>query len=360
MDKIDRIETDEITIKQLMAKFKAALRYLKNRLKFLILLSFIGALVGMVYVFVETPNYKAVSTFVLEESSRGGGLSLGSVSSLASLAGIDIGGGSDKGLFQGDNIMELYKSRLMIEKTLLSPIYINGKSELLINRYIEANNAGWSIFGKRDNLLELNFSGNPKNFPRKQDSILRDMVKLINKRILTITKPDKKLSIISVEVKFKDEIFAALFNQTLVQNVNNFYIQTQTRKTTQTVRVLQYQVDSVRTILNSSIGRVAATSDANPNPNPTLKSLNANYQKRQIDVQANSAIYSEMVKNLEVSKVALRQETPLIQLIDEPILPLETDKTGKIMGTLVGMISGFFLGLLYLVGSRFYTFVKNS
>ena len=360
MDKIDRIETDEITIKQLMAKFKAALRYLKKRRRVLILFSLIGGLLGIVYAFVETPNYKAVSTFVLEESSRGGGLSLGSVSSLASLAGIDIGGGSEKGLFQGDNIMELYKSRLMIEKTLLSPININGKSELLINRYIEANDAGWSLFGKKNDLQKLNFNGDPKRFPRKQDSILRDMVKFFNKRILTVTKPDKKLSIISVEVKFKDEIFATLFNQTLVQNVNNFYIQTQTRKTSQTVKVLQYQADSVRAILNSSIGRVAATSDANPNPNPTLKSLNANYQKKQIDVQANSAIYSEMVKNLEVAKVSLRQETPLIQLIDEPILPLDIDKIGKILSALIGILSGLFLGLLYLVGSRFYTFVKNS
>ncbi len=359
MDKIENLESDEITVRELMSKFKAAIRYIKKKKRTLLWFSIAGFLIGVIYSFVQTPDYKAVSTFVLEESSHSGGFSLGSVSSLASLAGIDIGSGSEKGLFQGDNIMELYKSRLMIQKTLLSIAEIDGKNQLLINRYMEDNKPSWP-FGKNDQIKNLNFTGDSKKFSRKQDSVLREMVKYFNKHILTITKPDKKLSIIKVEVKFKDEIFASLFNQMLVQNVNDFYIQTQTRKTSQSVKVLQRQADSVRNILNSSIGRVAATSDANPNPNPTIKSLSANYQKRQIDVQSNSAIYSEIVKNLEVSKISLRQETPLIQLIDEPILPLDNDKTGKIMAGIIGILAGAFLGLLYIVFNRFYIFVKNS
>ena len=47
---------------------------------------------------------------------------------------------------------------------------------------------------------------------------------------------------------------------------------------------------------------------------------------RQVDVQANTAILTELVKNLELAKVDLRKETPLIQIIDTPILPLPFEK----------------------------------
>ncbi len=37
-------------------------------------------------------------------------------------------------------------------------------------------------------------------------------------------------------------------------------------------------------------------------------------------------MYGEVVKNLEISKIAMAQETPIIQIVDMPILPLEKTK----------------------------------
>jgi hypothetical protein len=359
MDKIDKIEPDEISVKELIRKFKSAVKYLKRKRLILLWFCVSGFFIGIIYSFFQIPDYKAVSTFVLEESGHNGSMSLGQYSNIASLAGIDIGGGSDKGLFQGDNILELYKSRLMIEKTLLTTVEIDEKKQLLIDRYIRSNRT-WLPWVKNDKIEKMNFNLNPKMFSRAQDSVIREIIKYFNKNILTVTKPDKKLSIISVEVKFKDEIFAQLFDQALVQTVNDFYIQTQTRKTFQSVQVLQHQADSVRTILNNSLGRAAATTDATPNPNPIQHSLQVPAQKRQIDVQANSAIYAEIVKNLEISKISLRQETPLIQLIDQPILPLDVDKVGKFKGAFIGLISGLFLGIVALIFARLFVFIKNT
>ena len=358
MDKIIENDPDEITVTGLIVKLKSGIRYIKSKRLILLVFAVLGVLTGIFYPIVIKPTYKAISTFVLEESSKGGGMGLGQYAGLASLAGIDIGGGSEKGLFQGDNILELYKSRLMLEKTLLTPVTIAGKNQLLIDRYIQSNNltGKW----KNQNIANVSFDNNPKKFSRAEDSILRDLIKYFNKHVLTVSKPDKKLSIISVEIKSKDELFAQLFNQTLVQTVNNFYVQTQTKKTTQSVKVLQRQADSVRNILDNSLGRVAASTDANPNPNPILHSLMVPYQKRQIDVQANTAIYTEIVKNLEISKISLRQETPLIQVIDEPQLPLETDEIGKALGAIIGLVAGLFIGLLFIVAARFYSFVKNT
>jgi len=229
MDSINQVDPDEITIKGLVVKLKSGIRYIKSRKGLLLIFAVLGVVLGLLYSIFIKPTYKAVSTFVLEESSKGGGMGLGQYAGLASLAGIDIGSGSEKGLFQGDNILELYKSRLMIQKTLLTPVDINGKPQLLIDRYIQSNHL-LEKWKSKNNIQSVNFSNNPKKFTRAEDSILRDLTKYFNKHVLTVTKPDKKLSIISVEIKAKDEVFAQLFNQTLVQTVNNFYVETQTKK----------------------------------------------------------------------------------------------------------------------------------
>ena len=69
--------------------------------------------------------------------------------------------------------------------------------------------------------------------------------------------------------------------------------------------------------------------------------------RRQVDVQANTAILTELVKQTELAKVTLRKETPLIQVIDRPILPLAKERFGKAKGLLMG---GFFAGFLTVLG----------
>jgi LPS O-antigen subunit length determinant protein (WzzB/FepE family) len=340
MDK--NIEPDEISMKEIILKFRAALRYLKAKMMIILIFAIIGAALGLALSILKKPVYSAVSTFVLDEGSKGGGL--GQYAGLASLAGIDIGGmgGGSNGIFDGDNILELYKSRFMIEKTLLSEVNIDGKKQLLINRYIDFNElrARWK---DKEHIDNISFTGNPENFNRTQDSIITNIVELFNKKLLTVDKLDKKLSIIKVEVSSKDELFAKSFNNKLVETVNDFYSQTKTKKSNQNIKILQHQVDSVRSVLNSSINGVASAIDAAPNANPALFILKVPSQKKQVDVQASTAIYAEMVKNLEISRMSLRQETPLIQIIDQPVLPLKKNYLGKFTGILTGAFLGAFI-----------------
>jgi uncharacterized protein involved in exopolysaccharide biosynthesis len=79
-------------------------------------------------------------------------------------------------------------------------------------------------------------------------------------------------------------------------------------------------------------------------------------QKRQVDVQSSSAIYGEIVKNLELGKISLRQETPLIQVIDQPVLPLPVKKVTKIAGFVLGFILG---GILIIGFILFKKLLKN-
>ncbi|RWY50186.1 Wzz/FepE/Etk N-terminal domain-containing protein [Mucilaginibacter gilvus] len=344
----DNTGEDEISLKALINKGNAGLKHLRSKWPIILLFGLFGALLGGAYAHFKKPVYTATSTFVLEEPGKGGGLA--QLSGLASLAGIDVGGGGG-GIFQGDNILELYKSRVMIEKTLLSPVELNGKMQLLIDRYIASNKLE-ERWKEKDGITNFSFNQDPAKFSRWQDSIISDIVMNFNKKVLVVDKIDKKLSILKVDIITNDELFAKAFNSKLVETVNDFYTQTKTKKSVQNVNVLQHQADSVKRVLGYSISGVASALDAAPNANPALLSLRVPSQKKQVDVQASGAIYSEIVKNLEVAKISLRQETPLIQVIDQPVLPLPKTELGTVKAIVIGFVLGAILIIIWLSSKK--------
>ena len=71
-------------------------------------------------------------------------------------------------------------------------------------------------------------------------------------------------------------------------------------------------------------------------------------------MQANTAILTQIVAQLELAKVNLRKETPLIQVIDQPILPLEKEKVGRLKSLILGGFLAGFLSVLYLIFGQLY------
>lgn len=349
----------EITVRELVLKVHEWSVYLKSKWLILLIGCIVGVVLGYFYASYKKPKYVAVSTFALEDTNSGGGL--GQMAGLASMIGIDIGGSGNGGVFQGDNLIELYKSRTMIQQALLAETNINGKEQLLIDRYVDFNNlrATWALHPILKNIDFRNYNSTNEKLSRAQDSVLGEVVKEIGKSNLVVSKPDKKLSIIKVQVTSKDELFSKAFNDQIVKNVNEFYVNTKTRRSLQNVAILQHQTDSVKRALNGALAGVASATDANPNANPSRQILKVPSQRRQVDAQANTAILSELVKNLELSKVSQRKETPLIQMIDAPILPLTKVTTTKTQGMVTGFfLAGFLLSIFILARRGFMSMIK--
>ena len=66
-------------------------------------------------------------------------------------------------------------------------------------------------------------------------------------------------------------------------------------------------------------------------------------------IEVLNAMYLEIVKNLELSKITLLNQTPIINIIDEPILPLDEDKKSKTLAGLLGGFLGGFLSLCFFI-----------
>ena len=69
-------------------------------------------------------------------------------------------------------------------------------------------------------------------------------------------------------------------------------------------------------------------------------------------VQMLGTLYGELVKNLEFAKLTLVREEPLVQIIDQPILPLPKERLGKLKSIITGGMLFGVLSVLGLVGRK--------
>lgn len=338
------IVDEEISLQWLIEKGKEWYVYFLSQWKIIVLAGFIGSTLGLTYSLIKKPIYTATLTFALEDEKTGGGLS--GVLGLASSFGIDMGG-SGGSIFSGTNLTELFKSRKMVEQTLLTSVVVDEKTISLAEMYIQ--NAKWrKSWNENPKFASIQFlpNSNRKYFTRVQDSILGVIYSDLSKKRLTVGQKDKKISIISIEMSSNNELFAKYFCEALARQVGQFYIATKSKKARNNMAILARQTDSIRGELNNAITGVAVANDNTFGLNPSLNVRRVPSARRQVDVQANSAILTELVKQTELAKVTLRRETPLIQVIDRPILPLKKERFGKAKGIIVG---GFLAELMLII-----------
>ena len=176
-DEQQQIDNDEISLKELIQKIQEWVAYLKTQWKLIIGIAALGGIIGFVYASFQKPTYLATTTFVLEEDKGGGGL--GGAMGLASSFGFDLGSGGG-GLFTSSNIIELMKSRLVVEKTLLNPVQVSGKEISLADYYVQIN--------KLKSKVNFPVNADRTKFSLEQDSILQTISAGLTKNNLVIKK----------------------------------------------------------------------------------------------------------------------------------------------------------------------------
>jgi uncharacterized protein involved in exopolysaccharide biosynthesis len=351
-NEINNIAEDEISLKELILKIKDWYRFLLTKWVVIVAAGIIGGAIGVGYAFTQKATYTASLSFALEDEKAGGG-GLGGALGLASSLGIDLGT-SAGGAFSGANLLELMKSRNIVEKALLNPITVSDKTQSFAQYYITINglNKTWSEKPELKNIV-FEIDANRSKYTRKQDSILGKIyVDVLG--MLTVGQKDKKVSIITIDVKSTDEYFSKAFAENLAYEVSSYYIEIKSKKARQNMEILQHQTDSIRAVLNGSIVSVATAADNTFGLNPAMQVQKTTISKKQFDVQANTAILTQLVTNLEMAKVSLRRETPLIQVIDKPILPLKKDKVGKLKSLMLGGFFGIFSIVIFFIFCEIY------
>ena len=335
----DQGNQDEISLAELWLKAKSVIAYLW-RFKFLIMaVGLLFALGGYFKVKMAKPSYSASLNFALEQGGGTGGLG-----GLASQFGFSMGGGGE-GL-GGDNLLSLMKSRRIVQDVLLSKIYVEGDSVLLLDQYLRSSD---KLLAKWDSLGI--YPVDPlKCCDPKQDSAIGVVVKAVSESALAVAKVDKKLSFVTVSYTGSDPVFTGAFVELLTAKSTNFYVQTKMANARANIDLLERRVDSVSAEMQAAMVGFASAQDQNSFTVQSVAKVPS--VQKQMKVTMLTTLYGELVKNLELSKTMSAREEPLITIIDRPHYPLRV-RESKLKSAVIGGFLGVFLTLLFLGGRAF-------
>lgn len=327
MDEILIEETNEQKqAASLLDLVKNFIQYLFKKKWWILSISLLTGVCGATYNYYKTPSYKATLMFAIDDD----GGDANSYLNLAAQFGISLGSGGGGSAFKGENLLELFKSRYIIEKTLMNESELDGKKDLMINHLIHYD---------FDNFKKVRFSASSRTY--YQDSVVSVIYKSIVKDKLDVSRVDKRLIFVTASFKTHNQYLSKQFVEKLLDNVVKFYTETKTKKTRQNVNVITRELDSVKALMTGAIYQSATDNDLNVNPVRQL--MRAPIQRSNVDAQVFTIAYGEIMKNLEIAKMNLMKETPLVQIIDRPILPLEKDKLGRLAGLLLWGFVAFML-----------------
>ena len=343
-------ESDEISLSELIQKIKGWFSFLKTQWIKIALVGFIGGCIGFVYAWMQPINYTAKISFIVEEgkSSSGGGLA-----ALAGQFGFDIGGGGGgNSVIAGDNILLYLKSESLVKETLLSP-FDSTNTYSLADKYADVYELRKS-WEKDDEIGKVYFPSNDaKKYSIKQDSLLKGIISNILKTQLNIERPEKKATFINASVILKDQILAKLFCERLISLAKEKYIDIKTSRQKINVDNLQKRADSIEFLLNRKTFASLDMQKQFMDMNPLFKSNATNVEITSRDKLILQTVYGEIIKNLEIAKISLSQETPVIQVVDSPYLPLKKEKKSR---------KNYAIMFSFLLGSVFigYLLIKNK
>jgi uncharacterized protein involved in exopolysaccharide biosynthesis len=331
---------------------ESILAFIKDLLRKWWLFLIVGLLAGIAGIFYASskkPIYRSHLSFALDDGAANG---MSGFMSIASQFGIDMGSGKD--IFSGDNILQIMKSRRMIEGVLLSVDTFENRPSTLIDYYFKITDKY-----KTPKPTDIHFpAGQPRSsFTYKQDSVLYFVYRDFAENNLTADIPDRRYSIYEVSVISQNEKFTKVFTDKIVNQTNNYYTEIRTKKAKETLQVLEQRVAKMKSNLNSSIGNKAEVQDVNINP--AFSEAEVPIQKQQANIEVYGTAYGEMFKNLELARFQYLNEIPLMQIIDAANYPMEKIKTGKLKTAVIWSFVACFLLIFIFWIRRIINFDKD-
>jgi len=329
-----------IKMTDLLDAFSRFMIYLLSRWKRGILFIVLGLVLAFVYSLLQPPKYEGKVTFILEEKSgsMGGGLS-----GIASQFGIDLGGLSGgSGMFSGDNILDILVSRSIVEKVLLTKVdsAAGTHSPTLADLFLNISNLGKQL-KKKGLVLVYNTLTDTAKHSIQQDSVLFVMYDKLVKKHVNAERLNKKGSIINILTVSPDPVFSKIFSERLLEETRKLYVEVKTGISAASVAKLEKRADSLLRVMNSKSYQSASMQVLDANA--AYKTAVVPAETTQRDRMVAYTIYAEVMKNLEASKMAVANQTPVIQLLDVSKYPLIDQRKDRFLVLMAGVLAGLFI-----------------
>lgn len=343
-----------INLSEILKYIKAIWVFSLLKWKQLVLLGLLGSAIGLLVAFQSKAKYNATLSFILNENEGGPSFNLSSLAGLAGLQGISGGGSVNE-----DKLQFIAQSRKILGTTLLEESVIYGEKELLANHFLkiyEMDNG----FGSDTTLLNFVKFEHTKlqQLSYAENKVLDKIISIMLKNGMYYVDAKKKAGIVSqnagilsLNLNSTNEEFSKSFVEKVYQNLVSFYTLKTTQRQLRNFELIKQRADSLKGILYEKESYGASYFDRNLGLVRMQGRVELERTKR--DVEMLGLMYAEVLKNQEIARFALDNQTPVFQVIDEPTLPLEKKKLSKLISMIVGGIVLGFMGFLYFTTKQF-------
>ncbi len=341
-------ESDEITLKELIEKVKSSGQEIKKYWYILVILA-IPIMAYQFYAAYKTPiTYPATLTFMVNEDTGGGG---GMLAGLLGSFGLGGGGGGEQNLLK---ILELAKSRHIMQEAILTKATIDGSMDYLGNHLIRHMKEQNEWVGAKDTTGLFNFQflrDSVTKFTKTENRALFVVCnKLTGEGGIFGSANNKETGIMTFSITTTSEELSIELLKTIYDKLGSYYIDKSTEKQRITYDLLRNKTDSIRSLLGGKEYAKASFDDSNLGLQFAAPKVTG--QRLDRDVKMLQVVYGEAIKNLEMADFALKNKTPFIQAIDLPVAPLKKVKKSKLKGLLTGLSIGILLGSVFVVGRK--------
>ena len=347
-------EYDEIDIMELLRK-------LFKDWKLILKWCGIAAVVGLVIAF-SIPKEFTVNTKLTPESvSKSGG---GSLSSLASLAGINLGSMSSADAVYPDLYPDIIASTPFVVELFPVQVDFQDKKENLSADYytylkeytrspwwskvmgFPMKALGWfvGLFREKVEQVEGYATLDPRALTQEQAKIagaIRESVSL---------SVDKKTSVISLSVTAQDPNVATRISEEVIDRLQTYVTNYRTEKSRQDLEYFEKLYDEAREAYFTAQQRYASYVDRNQGI--ILQRVKTEEERLQNEMNLNYQLYNACAQQLQTAKAKVQQETPVFTIINPPQVPLKRSNTSKLTILVASVFLGAVIAAVWILWGR--------
>ena len=327
----------------------------------------VAVVVALVVGFSIPKEY--TTTVMLAPEVEGGSRSLGGLSSLAGMAGINVNAGESSDALYPELYPDIVSS--VGFTTELFPVFVEdeeGELKTTLYNYLKEEQRspwwsailslpfkciGWITSLFQDEEENVGQGIDPFRLTKDETSV----VKMLNERISVSV--DKKTSVITLSVTMQDPLISATMTDTVMQKLQNYITEYRTNKARHDLDFAQKLYDEAQK--KYYVAQQAYADYVDMNQNISLRSVQTRQERLQNEMNLAYNLYNQTAQQLQLAKAKVQENTPVYTIVQAATVPLKASKPSKLM-LLVGFV--FLAGVMsvgwVLFGKGLWSSLKQS
>ncbi len=328
-------------------------KYRKRILRTSLVFMFIGLCIA---IFSEK-EYTSRTTFMSQTSDSKIG---GSIGSLASFAGFNLGGMSNENGISPTLYPKIINSISYQKELMLTPLTIQGVEGKITFReyYLDKKNKGFlSTFKKYTiGLPSIILSLIKESFFEKTEEIYKNQLITISKEEYILIQIIKKQLILDVNedgmyinlsAKMPEAIASAELAFKAKELLQKYIINFKIQKSKEQLKFIKERYSEVENKYKKAQSKLAKYRDRNQGMMTALSKMKLEVLQDEYNIVYT--VYSEMAKNLESQYIKVTEDTPVFTVLDPVSIPFEKSKPLRLLIIIIWT----FLGVLFSLASIF-------